>query len=501
MQAATIGNIAYLTYASNVGADINIETEDGKTALHCAARAGQTATVQFLLAKGARQNKDTQVNGRRILNAAAEAVLGRSLDCFILLLEAGAQFGYWKARGIMDHIAQTGDLAFAQSIMDTDIANWSSDEKATVLAWEAAKAGATSILEYLIVHHPMSMSNIVPIKATPLYAAAIGGSLACFRLLLATPIIEEVDSEVLSSLFDKLLQKNAAKGNAQTVQATIDDGEARTKRPNFRFSQALFVAVSGKNIETMSVLLRYTTTDINSRLHRWGETALHCAARYGFVEGVKLLLSHSCVDVRAKNTVAQTPMLSAFWAEKLDCVHLLAEYESVEIRDALREAQTITQMGCILLDHGIIELRSAQLYGGKDLFCIAIEAQDTTFLKKLLTHPEFRSEYLERRIWHQSCFDWTILQLARKKGYQEMVNLLQEYGAIDPDSPENAPEPAQTVQGATTILTEQHNPYAQYFDQPNTQSDFEFDLGDDWSLLDDEDDFMKYSLDTATQEI
>jgi ankyrin repeat protein len=53
LQAAERGDISLLEACTEAGIPLETKADDGSTALHCAARAGQTAAVQYLLGKGA----------------------------------------------------------------------------------------------------------------------------------------------------------------------------------------------------------------------------------------------------------------------------------------------------------------------------------------------------------------------------------------------------------------------------------------------------------------
>jgi hypothetical protein len=53
MEAASAGNILMLDHMLQGGVDVDTKAGDGYTALHCAARTGQTEAVGYLLQKGA----------------------------------------------------------------------------------------------------------------------------------------------------------------------------------------------------------------------------------------------------------------------------------------------------------------------------------------------------------------------------------------------------------------------------------------------------------------
>lgn len=89
IREANTGRIDVLELCLMSGLDINLKSDDGFTALRCEARTGQVDTLSYLLCRGADANMYSS-NGSPSL-PTHEAVLGRSLDCFKLLLQEKAE--------------------------------------------------------------------------------------------------------------------------------------------------------------------------------------------------------------------------------------------------------------------------------------------------------------------------------------------------------------------------------------------------------------------------
>jgi ankyrin repeat protein len=87
LRAAELGNEPMLRFLVSCGADLAKTTDQGKTALHCAALKGNIECVRWLLDAGANdKTKDAYGN-----SALHDAVYSRQADVVQLLIERGAE--------------------------------------------------------------------------------------------------------------------------------------------------------------------------------------------------------------------------------------------------------------------------------------------------------------------------------------------------------------------------------------------------------------------------
>jgi hypothetical protein len=84
MEATTAGNMTVIQEILDAGIDIDAQADDKRTALHCAARAGQVEATHFLLELD--PSRWTQKPISFWCSVVAEAITGKSLACCQLLL-------------------------------------------------------------------------------------------------------------------------------------------------------------------------------------------------------------------------------------------------------------------------------------------------------------------------------------------------------------------------------------------------------------------------------
>jgi hypothetical protein len=85
LQAASAGNLTAIRLCIASGIDVNIVADDRSSALHCAARAEQTAAVQYLLSTGA----DASAKNEKNLSPFHEAIRSKNLETVDAFCQSG----------------------------------------------------------------------------------------------------------------------------------------------------------------------------------------------------------------------------------------------------------------------------------------------------------------------------------------------------------------------------------------------------------------------------
>jgi hypothetical protein len=88
---------------------------------------------------------------------------------------------------------------------------------------------------------------------------------------------------------------------------------------------ALFSAVQDNNLERVKTILSTNGTDPNEKNGINEETALHLAATYGYLEILKVLLSHEAIEVDPKDIRGWTPLAIAQANDYKELANLLLE--------------------------------------------------------------------------------------------------------------------------------------------------------------------------------
>lgn len=404
-EMANFGNVVVLNNLLKAGFNINAKAGDGNTALHCAARAGQVTAVEFLLANDAEVNVE---NDKRQTPLFVSPMDGHS-ECAMMILRAGgsvSRFGprFWETElGFADHMVRSGDVQLIEAVIQDEFPQlkWSRSIKAAGFANAAAKIGHIPILQSIIKSDPQAFEG--KSGNTPIYYAVDRGHMAAVQMLL-TPSGLSQDRRTVSFRKRSLLLRLAAKGGF---------------------------------LEILEMLLECDPTTINgcpTGAYSSRDTALHIAARHGHLNVVEALLSHGAAHDPC-NRRGESPLLAAFWENKLDVVQALSQYDTsiLEPQENCFRAVSLAKVAQRLLEKQILSIKaqgqkSGLLYQSKSLLYVASELGDLELAKLVLEHQDWSPKDTNKLYW----FPWplSVLDVARKKGHTEIVDLLLAHKAM-----------------------------------------------------------------------
>jgi ankyrin repeat protein len=493
-QMAAIGNVPALELLLRSGCDIDMEADDGNTALHCAAQNGQTTALKFILENGANVNAEDFKSQTPLLRAA---ISGKS-DIILMLLRAGGtvvrfgQIGYGRPTpGFADYIVATGDPDLVQAILDMDMPQLRIDRqaKAAVLVAAAARIGQTPILESLA---SSDRAAFTPFRTrSPIFLAVANGHLEADRTMMALTGLSE-DSKSLPSL----VCTAARRGHLDILRLLLESFPSALNRQNYSKQSALHSAASKKRLSSVLYLLSFPDIDVNQEegSRSKGPTALHLAALCGAIDVVRALIVHADIDL---NRIAKdryntgTALQMAVERRHLDVVQALllcpgidtssksgegtalflaARSGSLEISRALLEhgarddtaifptLRTGLHLTRLILQYDMQQLPSdaenivqsrAQLAeflfhakgyqyhevskNGVHLVSLAAKENDADLLRVLLNLDSITPDGLNEKMNYER-FPWyyrTPLNYAKSRGYTEIADLLASHGAID----------------------------------------------------------------------
>jgi uncharacterized protein len=319
-EAAIDGNVAAIKNYLSTGTDIESENGTHETALELAAKNGREETVEFLLASGANPNHHAPLviaaekGNQRMVRALMAGGANRSQkrDGFTPLLAACREGN----REIVDYFLSAG-----ASVKEKTDSGMSTLEV-------AAKAGKTEVAETLLSHGANANTLLsagvndgsitvddVPIdfEGMPiLVLAAFKNNLGLIEALLrhgADPNAQEgvtltsatlkgytkIAVSLLNHGADPNLGKTgalflaAADGYTEIVRALLDHG-AKVSGINSDQPTPLMVASFRGHTEIVNLLLA-KGADVNTKVPKYGITALIAAAREGTPEVVQALLA------------------------------------------------------------------------------------------------------------------------------------------------------------------------------------------------------------------
>jgi ankyrin repeat protein len=404
MSAATTGDVQVLIRMIGHGLDINTTAEDGSTALHCAARAGQVETVLYLIQNQAEiESKNPMAKGRRPIH---EAILGKHVTVFKSLLQAGADMVTADGAGnsITDYVGRVGDTSLAEALLQRKKGRPEAVELAKQLMFSLVRSGS-SALAWLILAYPEIETCSNHLRSSLLYSAAKSGSTDLFKQLLARSKVQYGSNHVFVKNVNLSLLWAARAGHDTIVE----------------------------------VLVQYENIDINAK-NTYGYTALQLAADRGNIETVILLLGHA--SIQSRNESGLSAISLAFLGMKWEIFHILAEHEGISTEQEFNlskgEVTTINGKHIWLIAKYLLEQRDlatvsayrwyrimaqaaqsgwtdlirllndqsgfhmewvVSIWGGASAMHVAIQHHQNETLKAFLDHPSISGNIKERRYY------------------------------------------------------------------------------------------------------
>jgi ankyrin repeat protein len=298
--------------------DINKKDNTGKTALHHAAKSGQSDIIMLLLLERKANIKARDVEKRTALHLAA---VNGHVESVQLLLDGGANI---KDK---DHYGQTALLcaaygwheALVELLLDRGADIEDKDRNGLkALTW-AVCGGSEAMVELLLDRgaNIESIDGIYPQQA--LSHAAGNGNETVVKLLLDRGANIESKSKVFGQA---ALSWAARKGEEATVKLLLDRGADIEGKDEYGKTALLWAARKGKEATVKLLLDRGANIESEDRDRR---TALSWAAREGKEATVKLLLDRGA-NIWSADYAGQTPLSRAAKNGDEAVIKLLQQY-------------------------------------------------------------------------------------------------------------------------------------------------------------------------------
>ena len=384
----------------------------------------QVDTLKYLLHRGADANVYSD-NGSASL-PTHEAVFGRSLGCFIALLQAKAKTesldGSFK--DLVNGITSTGDARFipyfiAHTHLDMDVRS-----AVNAIALAAAGCGQSSLILSLISSHPNEVRIATNSHQSPLYLAAKRGHSTIVESLLNFFEEREYDNKAVSLLKKLSLRPAAKRGHTRVVQTLLFRRPAHI----INLREATFVAIEDEQLQVLRIL----ATEAQQYGHAFAvEEALHMAISYNCREIVTFLASLQPFDMNAvKISFLHFALNNRHWAsvEALLCSHKgnvnVKWHDRTALQDAAEKGNILVMK--LLLQHKDIDINISHRSHGR-VQCpsncldaapldLAIEHGHVEATSLLLNHPDLDM--------HKCSLGENPLRVYIEKVSQEVLHLL-----------------------------------------------------------------------------
>uniref|UniRef100_A0AAQ5YSB1 Ankyrin 2a, neuronal n=1 Tax=Amphiprion ocellaris TaxID=80972 RepID=A0AAQ5YSB1_AMPOC len=404
----------------------DVQSKDGLTPLHCAARSGHDPAVEILLERGAPILARTKVffkillqdtNGLSPLHMSAQ---GDHIECVKLLLQHKAPvddvtLDYLTALHVAAHC---GHYRVTKLLLDKKANPNARALNGFTPLHIACKKNRVKVME-LLVKYGASIQAITESGLTPIHVSAFMGHLNIVLLLLqngASPDVRNIRGETA-------LHMAARAGQMEVVRCLLRNGAlvdamAREDQTPLHISSRLgktdivqlllqhmahpdaattngytplHISAREGQVETAAVLLEAGAS--HSMATKKGFTPLHVAAKYGSLDVAKLLLQRKALpDDAGKNGL--TPL------------HVAAHYDNQEV-------------ALLLLDKGASPHVTAK--NGYTPLHIAAKKNQTNIALALLQYEAETNVLTKQGV--------SPLHLAAQEGHAEMASLLLGKGA------------------------------------------------------------------------
>jgi ankyrin repeat protein len=432
MEAASTGNSALLERVLDMGVDVNVQAEDGYTALHCAAKTGQLVIISLLLTKGAAVDPlNTKIQERRPIH---EAISARHVEAIAMLLHAGADILLPNARGqtVIEYIGLVGDLQAAQTLFSEERKQKSASEMASLLFMACVKSGNHLTLSWLLSKLPNAFPQYKSLKESPIYIAIKRGHDRVVEILLSSSAQSSQSTAMFIRIISHSLLLAASQSSGDLVQRLLMyDAINPNQKAAYSDRSPLYNAARKGNLRVVEMLLAHPRLDVNIN-DRMGNTPLHSAARAGHEDVIKCLLVHKDVDVQSKNLSGRTPLDEAFFNYKWNALRLIAEHQNLTAElgpeftaESLPNAQPDQDRLLVshLFDRGILSTKPSDYY---DLLAIVIVVGALEVVKFLVDRLG-----VDNNSFLESWKGGNVLHVAAKHHHHDIFRFYLENSRID----------------------------------------------------------------------
>lgn len=392
MQAAAFGNLPLLEAALRAGATSDTISDDGSTALHCAARAGQLSIVEYLFHIGA----DTNLLNKKNRTPFQEGILGGDVSTMIYMLKNNMSAMDTKMRFLSTF--KTAMLEGNEDILKTFTDHLEHEviceEQGLNMLREAIKHSHVNLVHWLLSSVNVKVNSLYKTGDVPIRHATKVGHIDVMEVLMAS---NDLDPNVRCGYnIDAPLHVAVEKGFRDAVELLLKDGRVNVNVESQRGSTSLHLAVKQDKIDIARLILAHPKVDVNI-VNRYGDTPLFEAiGRLEVLENPTL--DNSATTIHATNISEGLETEPAITGNRLIMVQILCQAPEINLTVKDKSGNTPLQLAVYRTCWPIVQclLRYA---GAKKLWGASSEIRLPLFrvsdlpklLKELIWHEDFQS--------------------------------------------------------------------------------------------------------------
>ena len=439
IEAAKIGNTEVVKLLLKENTDVNIQKEDGVTALMLASLNGHTQVVELLI----KENADVNIQSKDGVTALMLASQNGHNQVVELLLKENADINIQKEDGVTALMlaSQNGHTQVVELLLKENADVNIQGENGCTALMIASQNGHTQVVELLLKEN--ADVNIHNKNGwTALTLASQNGHTQVVELLIK----ENADVNIQSKDGVTALMLASQNGHNQVVELLLKENADINIQKEDGVT-ALMLASQNGHTQVVELLLK-ENADVNIQ-NKNGWTALMIASENGHTQVVELLLKENA-DVNIQNKNGWTALMLASLNGHTQVVELLIK-ENTDVNIQNEDGWTALMLASQNGHTQVVELllkenadANIQKEDGWAALMIASQNGHTQVVELLL------KENADVNIQNKN--GWTALMIASENGHTQVVELLLK---------ENADVNIQNKNGWTALMIASENGHTQ----------------------------------------
>ena len=317
--ASRSGALEVVKMLVRAGAGVNVTDDDGRTCLIHAARKGHSETVRYLV--GLPEVDVNHCNNKNETALHCATNKGHT-DVVRVLIAAGADIDTKDEDGCSPlHYSTTPEVVkvLVRAGAGVDV----TDDDGRTCLMLAASNGHTETVRYLVGLPEVDVNHCNSKNETALHYAAKKGHPEAVRVLIDAG----ADIDTKNRHGHSPLHLASHSGALEVVKMLVRAG-AGVNVTDDNGRTCLILAASNGQTETVRYIVGLPEVDVDKRARCWAcDTALHCAAKEGHPEAVRVLIDAGA-DIETKNRYGHSPLDLASRSGALEVVKMLVEVGS-----------------------------------------------------------------------------------------------------------------------------------------------------------------------------